>query len=144
MTATPARNSTTRWRESDIQHHLHPFTDYKGLKSEGGARIITRAQGITITDSEGNHTLDGMAGLWCVNVGYGRKELAEAAYRQMLELPYYNTFFKTATPPAVELAEKLTEITPPDLNHVFYGSSGSEANDTIVRMIRAPPSDFTP
>ncbi len=136
MTATPARNSTTRWRESDIQHHLHPFTDYKGLKSEGGARIITRAQGITITDSEGNHTLDGMAGLWCVNVGYGRKELAEAAYRQMLELPYYNTFFKTATPPAVELAEKLTEITPPDLNHVFYGSSGSEANDTIVRMIR--------
>ncbi len=136
MTATPARNSTTRWRESDIQHHLHPFTDYKGLASEGGARIITRAQGITITDSEGNHTLDGMAGLWCVNVGYGRKELAEAAYRQMLELPYYNTFFKTATPPAVELAEKLTELTPPDLNHVFYGSSGSEANDTIVRMIR--------
>ena len=136
MTATPARNSTTRWRESDIQHHLHPFTDYKGLASEGGARIITRAQGITITDSEGNHTLDGMAGLWCVNVGYGRKELAEAAHRQMLELPYYNTFFKTATPPAVELAEKLTEITPPDLNHVFYGSSGSEANDTIVRMIR--------
>ncbi len=136
MTATPARNSTTRWRESDIQHHLHPFTDYKGLKSEGGARIITRAQGITITDSEGNHTLDAMAGLWCVNVGYGRKELAEAAYRQMLELPYYNTFFKTATPPAVELAEKLTEITPPDLNHVFYATSGSEANDTIVRMIR--------
>ncbi|MEE9194210.1 MAG: aspartate aminotransferase family protein [Alphaproteobacteria bacterium] len=136
MTATPAHNSTTRWRESDIQHHLHPFTDYKGLAAEGGARIITRAHGITITDSEGNHTLDGMAGLWCVNVGYGRKELAEAAYRQMLELPYYNTFFKTATPPAVELAEKLTEITPPDLNHVFYGSSGSEANDTIVRMVR--------
>ena len=136
MTATPAHNSTTRWRESDTRHHLHPFTDTKGLAAEGGARIITLAQGITITDSEGKHTLDGMAGLWCVNVGYGRKELAEAAYRQMLELPYYNTFFKTATPPAVELAEKLTEITPPDLNHVFYGSSGSEANDTIVRMIR--------
>jgi putrescine aminotransferase len=77
-----------------------------------------------------------MAGLWCVNLGYGRKELAEAAYRQMLELPYYNTFFKTATPASVELAEKLTAIAPPDLNHVFYGSSGSEANDTIVRMIR--------
>ncbi|MEE8187676.1 MAG: aspartate aminotransferase family protein [Kiloniellales bacterium] len=136
MTATAARNSTVRWRESDIEHHLHPFTDYKGLAAEGGARIITQAEGITITDSEGNRLLDGMAGLWCVNLGYGRKELAEAAYRQMLELPYYNTFFKTATPASVELAEKLTAIAPPDLNHVFYGSSGSEANDTIVRMIR--------
>ncbi len=136
MTTLPARNTTTWWRESDIRHHLHPFTDTKGLAEDGGARIITAAEGITLTDSEGAKMLDGMAGLWCVNIGYGRKELAEAAHRQMLELPYYNTFFKTATPSSVELAEKLVEITPEGLNHVFFGSSGSEANDTIVRAVR--------
>ncbi len=136
MTSLPARNTTARWRDSDIQHHLHPFTDTKALAEEGGSRIITGGQGVTLTDSEGNEILDGMAGLWCVNVGYGRKELAEAAYRQMIELPYYNTFFKTATPTSVELAEKLAEITPEGLNHVFFGSSGSEANDTIARTLR--------
>ena len=87
-------------------------------------------------DSEGNRILDAMAGLWCVNVGYGRKELAEAAYRQMLELPYYNTFFQTSHPPAVELAELLVEVTPSHLNHVFFTGSGSESNDTVVRMVR--------
>ncbi len=136
MTTMPARNTTNWWRESDIRHHMHPFTDYRELAEAGGSRIITAAEGVTLTDSEGNKILDGMAGLWCVNVGYGRKELADAAYRQMLELPYYNTFFKTATPSSVELAEKLTEITPEGLNHVFYGSSGSEANDTIARAVR--------
>ncbi len=136
MTSLPARNTTARWRDSDIHHHLHPFTDTKALAAEGGSRIITGAQGVTVTDSEGNEILDGMAGLWCVNLGYGRKELADAAYRQMLELPYNNTFFKTATPASVELAEKLTEITPEGLNHVFFGSSGSEANDTIARLVR--------
>jgi putrescine aminotransferase len=77
-----------------------------------------------------------MAGLWCVNVGYGRRELADAAQRQMLELPYYNTFFNTATPPAIELADKLVELTPEGLNHVFFGCTGSDANDTIVRLVR--------
>ena len=77
-----------------------------------------------------------MAGLWCVNLGYGRKELAEAAYRQMLELPYYNSFFQTAHPPAIELAKQLVDVTPPQFNHVFYAGSGSEANDTVVRMVR--------
>ncbi len=136
MTSRPARNSTTWWRESDLRHHMHPFTDYQGLAEDGGARIITAAEGATLTDSEGAKVLDGMAGLWCVNVGYGRQELAEAAYAQMMELPYYNTFFKTATPSSVELAEKLAEITPQGLDHVFFGSSGSEANDTIVRAVR--------
>ncbi|MGE3231963.1 MAG: aspartate aminotransferase family protein, partial [Hyphomicrobium sp.] len=79
---------------------------------------------------------DGMAGLWCVNLGYGRKELAEVAYRQMLELPYYNTFFQTATPPSIELAKAIAEVTPPGLDHVFYGNSGSEANDSIVKIVR--------
>ena len=136
MTTMPARNSTQRWRETDTRHHLHPFTDHKQLAEEGGSRIITKADGVTLTDSEGRSFLDGMAGLWCVNVGYGRKELAETAYQQMLELPYYNTFFKTATPSSVELAEKLAALMPGTLNQVFYGTSGSEANDTIVRMVR--------
>ena len=129
-----AARTTEEWRALD-RSHLHPFTNYKEFAEEG-SRIITGADGVYLTDSEGNRILDGMSGLWCVNVGYGRKELADAAYRQMQELPYYNTFFKTATPPVIELSKKLVDITPDGLNHVFYGSSGSESNDTIVRMVR--------
>jgi putrescine aminotransferase len=136
MSTKLVRNETAWWRAADAAHHLHPFTDTKALAEAGGSRIITRAEGVWLTDSEGEKILDGMAGLWCVNLGYGRKELAQAAYDQMLELPFYNTFFKTATPPSVELSEKLARITPEGLNHVFYGSSGSDANDTIVRMVR--------
>ncbi len=136
MNSQPLRNTTVRWRQTDIRHHLHPFTDTKGMAEEGGARIITKADGVWLEDSEGHKILDGMAGLWCVNIGYGRNELAEAAHRQMLELPYYNTFFKTATPPPIELSEKLAELTPEGFNQVFYASSGSEANDTLVRMVR--------
>ena len=95
-----------------------------------GARIVTRADGVYIYTSEGDKILDGMSGLWCVALGYGRRELAEAAYRQMLELPYYNSFFQSSTTPAIELARILTEVTPPQFNHVFYTGSGSEANDT--------------
>ena len=119
----------------DISHHLHPFTDYKSMKSEG-TRIITEAEGHYIIDSDGNRILDGMAGLWCVNVGYGRQELIDAATKQMQALPYYNTFFKTSNAPAAALAEKLASIAPEGINHVFYANSGSEANDTIVRMVR--------
>ena len=136
MSSQPLRNSTAEWRAADLRHHLHPFTDTKALTAEGGSRIMTQADGVYITESEGHRILDAMAGLWCVNVGYGRKELAEAAYRQMMELPYYNTFFKTATPPSIELSEKLAEIAPLGLKRVFYGSSGSDANDTVVRMVR--------
>jgi putrescine aminotransferase len=132
--ALPAR-STQDWRALDAAHALHPFTDYKALAGEG-SRIITRADGAWLWDSEGQQILDGMAGLWCVNVGYGRDELAEAAARQMRDLPYYNLFFKTATPPAIELARKLAELTPPGLNHAFFTNSGSEANDTIIRLVR--------
>ena len=93
----------------DLAHHLPAQADHKVIAELGGSRIITRADGVHIHDGDGNQILDGMAGLWCVNVGYGRKELAEAAYEQMLELPYYNTFFKTATPPVVKLAAKIAE-----------------------------------
>ena len=123
-------------RAADLRHYLHPFTDSRALAAEGGSRIITRAHGPYIWDAEGRKTLDAMAGLWCVNVGYGRQELAAAAHEQMLELPYYNSFFKTTTPPTVRLAERLAALTPEGLNHVFFADSGSEANDTIVRMVR--------
>src|SRR5690606_37470872 len=125
--AKRARNSTAVWRAADTAHHLHPFTDFRGLAAEGGARIITGAQGVWLEDSDGERILDGMAGLWCVNVGYGRERLARAAYDQMVELPYYNTFFKSATPASIELAEKLAAITPTGLDKVFFASSGSEA-----------------
>jgi len=121
--------------ESDTAHHLHPFTDHKGLHGEGGVRVITRADGVYLYDGHGQKILDGMAGLWCVNVGYGRKELAEAAYNQLLELPYYNTFFKTAHPPAIELADKVASKLPSHINRVFFANSGSEANDTNLRLV---------
>ena len=130
-----ADRSTADWQSLDRQHYLHPFTDYKALHAKG-ARVIVRAEGCYLYDSEGHRILDGMAGLWCVNVGYGRRELAEAAYRQLLELPYYNSFFQTAHPPAIELARQLVELTPPQFNRVFFTGSGSEGNDTVVRLVR--------
>ncbi|MCA1939770.1 MAG: aspartate aminotransferase family protein [Caenispirillum bisanense] len=133
---TAFNRTTEQWKQIDTAHHMHPFTDFKALASEGGSRLIVKADGPYLWDSEGEQILDGMAGLWCVNVGYGRKELAEAAYQQMMELPYYNTFFKTTTMPATELARKLVELAPPGMNHVFFAGSGSEANDTNVRMVR--------
>lgn len=136
----PLRNyDMAELKALDLAHHLPAQTDYKLQHELGGSRIITRAQGCTITDAEGHSLLDGMAGLWCVNVGYGREELARVAYEQMLELPYYNTFFKTATPPPVRLAAKIAEkmaLSNPDLTHVFFNSSGSEANDTVFRLVR--------
>ena len=123
--------SLKQLQQIDAAHHLHPFTDHKDLRG-AGSRIITRADGPFIYDSEGNEILDGMAGLWCVNIGYGRDELAEAAYEQMKELPYYNSFFRCSTPTPVLLAQKIAEIAPANINQVFYGSSGSEANDTAV------------
>ena len=127
--------TTKQWQEIDTAHHLHPFTDYKSLAKEGSI-IITKADGVHLTTSDDKQLLDAMSGLWCVNVGYGRKNLADVAYKQMQELPYYNSFFKTATPPSIELAKELAEISPHDLNHAFFSSSGSEANDTVVRMVR--------
>ena len=126
---------TAELQALDAAHHMHPFTHGNDL-ADRGVRVVTRAKGVTLTDSEGNEILDAMAGLWCVNVGYGRDELAEAAARQMKELPYYNTFFMTTHVPAIALADKLAQLAPYDLNHVFYAGSGSEANDTNLRMVR--------
>jgi len=127
--------NTAELQAMDAAHYLHPFTDHKELGARG-TRIIERAEGVYLWDSEGNKVLDGMAGLWCVNIGYGRKELAEAAYKQMLQLPYYNSFFQCANPPAVQLAKAIADIAPAHMNHVFFTGSGSESNDTVLRMVR--------
>ncbi len=119
----------------DAAHHMHPFT-CNGELAQKGARIITRASGVTLTDSEGHEILDAMAGLWCVNIGYGRDELADVAARQMRELPYYNTFFQTTHRPVIELSHKIADLAPEGLNNVFFAGSGSEANDTNIRMVR--------
>ncbi|MEL6619155.1 MAG: aminotransferase class III-fold pyridoxal phosphate-dependent enzyme, partial [Pseudomonadota bacterium] len=126
---------TSELQALDAAHHMHPFTA-QGELAQKGARVITRADGVWLYDSDGNEILDAMAGLWCVNIGYGRGELADVAARQMRELPYYNTFFQTTHVPAIALAQKLAELAPGDLNHVFFAGSGSEANDTNLRMVR--------
>ncbi len=126
---------TLAWQGLSAEHHLAPFSDYQQLKDKG-PRIITKAQGVYLWDSEGNKILDGMAGLWCVAVGYGREELVAAASRQMRELPYYNLFFQTAHPPALELAKAIADIAPDGMNHVFFTGSGSEGNDTVLRLVR--------
>jgi putrescine---pyruvate transaminase len=134
MITTPQR-STAQWQAADAAHFLHPFTDFKALAGKG-SRIITRADNIYLWDNDGQKILDAMSGLWCVNVGYGQRALIDAATRQMGELPFYNAFFQTATPPAIRLAELLAEVSPPQFQHVFFSGSGSEGNDTVVRMVR--------
>jgi putrescine---pyruvate transaminase len=135
LKGTGAQRSTQQWQAADAAHYLHPFTDFKSLAAKG-SRVITQADNIYLRDSDGHQLLDAMSGLWCVNVGYGRRELIDAAMRQLNELPFYNSFFQTATPPAIELAELLAEVTPPQFKHAFFTGSGSEGNDTIVRMVR--------
>jgi putrescine aminotransferase len=119
----------------DREHHIHPFNNVKQLK-EQEVLVVDRAEGVYIYDEAGKQYLDGMAGLWCVNVGYGRPELMAAAQAQMGRLAYYNTFFQSTTAPAARLAARLTELSPATINHVFFANSGSEANDTIMRLIR--------
>ncbi|MFC0401081.1 aspartate aminotransferase family protein [Paraburkholderia rhizosphaerae] len=133
--AESSRNarSTAEYRALDAAHHIHPFSDM-GTLNRNGSRVIVKAEGVYLWDSDGNRIIDGMAGLWCVNAGYGRKELADAAYRQMHDLSFYNTFFKTTHPPVIELSALLAELTPAPFNHFFYCNSGSESIDTMLRI----------
>jgi len=126
---------TAALRQLDAAHYLHPFTDHAALKAKG-VRVMVRGDGIYLWDSEGNKIVDGMSGLWCVNVGYGRTRISDAVYRQMETLPFYNSFFNTTNIPAVNLAALLVTLSPPQFNHVFFTGSGSEANDTNLRMVR--------
>ncbi|MDP2244838.1 aspartate aminotransferase family protein [Pseudomonas sp.] len=135
MTKQASNPQTLEWQAMSRDHHLAPFSDFKEL-ALSGPRIITKADGVYLWDSEGNKILDGMAGLWCVAIGYGRDELADAASKQMKQLPFYNLFFQTAHPPVLELAKTLAEIAPAGMNHVFFTGSGSEGNDTMLRMVR--------
>ncbi len=127
-------------KKEDIAHHVHPFTDHKALAEAGGPRIITSAKGCYLTDKAGNEILDGMAGLWCSAIGYGNEEIAQVVADQVRELSYYNTFFKTSHPPVIALSKKLAQLhnktRDKELNYFFYGSSGSESNDTVVRLVR--------
>ena len=136
MPATLTNYDAERLRRLDRAHHLHPFSNNRVVVEEGGGPIYTRADGVYIWDTDNKRYLDGMAGLWCVNIGYGRQELVEAAARQMQELPYYSSFFNSTTPPTVELANKLTELADGKLERALFANSGSEANDTAVWLIR--------
>ncbi|HWS40258.1 MAG TPA: aspartate aminotransferase family protein [Arenimonas sp.] len=128
-------NTYQHLQNLDAAHHIHPFNDNAELAKKG-TRILTKGDGCYVLDAEGNRLLDAFAGLWCVNIGYGRKSMGEVAARQMDQLAYYNTFFQCTTEPTIHLAAKLAELSPADLNHVFFSNSGSEGNDTVLRMVR--------
>lgn len=127
--------STADLQALDSAHHLHPFTDHGAFAPEH-RRVIARGDGVWLWDSEGNRLLDGMAGLWCVQIGHGRREIADAVYAQMTELSYYNTFFKTTHEPVIHLSAMLADLMPAHINKVFFGTSGSDSNDTVLRMVR--------
>jgi putrescine---pyruvate transaminase len=127
--------STSDWQRTDVANHLHPFTNHRSLATDS-ALILARGSGCYVWDTDGNRFLDGFAGLACVALGYGRRELGEAAARQIEELSYSSSFFRYTNKPAIALAEKLVQLTPDGLNHVFYANSGSEANETAIRMVR--------
>jgi putrescine aminotransferase len=114
---------------------LHGFSDPRQVRTQG-AHVLVRGEGVYVWDADGRRLLDGLAGLWCVALGYSRPELADAAARQLRTLSYAKSFFGQATPPALELARVLGELAPPGLGVAFFASSGSEANETIVRLVR--------
>lgn len=128
-------NLTKHWQALDAAHHVHPFSDAAALNKEG-VRVISHADGVYLWDSDGNPIIDGMSGLWCVQLGYGNKELADAGYEALKALPYYNHFFKTSNPWTIELARKLVSLLPDGHDHVLFANSGSEANDTALKLIR--------
>ena len=127
------KDTYSYWAQ-DKNHFIHPYTDFSCFQ-ETGSQIISKAKGMYVTDSEGKHYLDAIAGLWCVNVGHGRNRLANVAAQQMMDMDYYNPFGHSSNEPAAELAAKLAELAPDNLNHVFYGCGGSVANDTAIRIV---------
>jgi len=128
------KNNTTELQTLDKAHHLHPFTNYKNYSKDGG-RIISRAEHIYIYDSDDNKILDGMSGLWCCNLGYSQTKIIDAATEQLHKLPYYNNFFNCSNEPSVTMAKALVDVTPEQFNQVFFTNSGSEANDTNIKLV---------
>ncbi|TLF47563.1 aminotransferase [Halomonas urmiana] len=133
-TATPpALDAQALWQK-DRDHFIHPFTDFS-VFLEQGCDLITDSDGIYVQDAKGNRFIDGIAGLWCVNVGHGRAEIGQAMADQATRMAYFSTFNNLSNAPAAELAAKLAELAPAHLNHVFYSCGGSAANDATIRLV---------
>ena len=130
----PSTNFTRHVQEIDNAYHLHPFMVHHELRDKN-PRVITRAEGVYLYDSNGARIVDGMAGLWCAQLGYGVKALADTAHEAISNLSYYNVFFQTTTPYVAELSALIAQKTPADLNNIFFASSGSEANDSAIKFI---------
>ena len=128
-------SSLSPLQAQDLAHHLHPFTNHREMEA-AGTHILMAGKGVWLKDQTGRKLLDGLAGLWCVNVGYGRREIIEAVNRQMETLCYYPSFFNSTTEPAIQLAAKLSELAPGRLRHVMFSNSGSEANETALKLVR--------
>ncbi|MEI3854757.1 MULTISPECIES: aminotransferase [unclassified Ensifer] len=120
--------------EKDRDHVLHPYTDFSTFAATG-SQIIEKAEGAYVVDNAGRRLLDGIAGLWCVNIGHGRREMADAIAAQVLDMDYYNPFGASGNVPAAELGARLAELAPGSLNHVYYTCGGSTANDAAIRIV---------
>ncbi len=131
----PGMSTPSSLAARDARHHLHPFTNHDDMHA-AGTHVMVRGEGVYVWDARGHKMLDGLAGLWCVNVGYQCREIVDAVNAQMRQLPYYCSFFNTTTEPAIALAEKIASLTPRGLGHVMFTNSGSEANETALKLIR--------
>ncbi len=120
--------------QMDKDHFIHPYTNFATFKEEG-SQIISGAEGVYVIDADGKKYLDGIAGLWCVNIGHARKEMADSIAEQTLKMQYFNPFGHSSNEPAAQLAARLSELAPGDLSHVFYTCGGSTANDTAIRLV---------
>lgn len=121
------------WQQ-DKDHFVHPFTDFSAFHDEG-CDIIERSEGVHVFDAKGRKYLDGIAGLWCVNIGHGRTEMGQVLAEQATKMAYYSPFNNLSNVPAIELAAKLASLAPSNINHVFYSCGGSVANDTAIRIV---------
>jgi len=127
-------NTLKSLQKADIEHHLHPFTDYRQI-GETGARIVNKAEDCYIYDQQYGKLLDAVSGLWCCNLGYTQEKIVTAVSEQLQTLPYYNNFFQCSNAPAAKLASRLAAIAPDHINNIFFTNSGSEGNDTVIRII---------
>ncbi|VEF47108.1 aminotransferase [Bacillus freudenreichii] len=134
--ATPTKRDYETLVELDKKHFLHPTSPIKQQQEDGPAFIFTEGKGIYLKDIHGQELIDGLSSLWNVNIGHGRKELGQVAAEQMSKLAFSSTFATFSHEPAIELAAKIAEITPGDLNTVFFTSGGSESNDTAFKLVR--------
>jgi 4-aminobutyrate--pyruvate transaminase len=124
---------TTSAARRDLAFHLHPSTNLRQVQTDGPL-VITRGEGVYVYDDEGKRYLEGMSGLWCASLGFSERRLAEAAYRQMLELPFYHSFAGKVPAISAELAERLIGIAPAGMGRALFANSGSEANDTAIKL----------